>query len=46
MLNSIPSNIYSSHLNGKGFYPRSGHVGFEVEVLALGLVFFEYLGLP
>jgi hypothetical protein len=29
-----------------GFGPRSGHVGFVVENVALGLDFSEYFGLP
>jgi hypothetical protein len=29
-----------------GFAPRSGNVGFEVEIVALGYVFSEYFGFP
>jgi hypothetical protein len=29
-----------------GFDPRSGHVGFVVDKVALGRVFSEYFGLP
>jgi hypothetical protein len=29
-----------------GFEPRSGHVGFVVDKVALGHVFFEYFGFP
>jgi hypothetical protein len=31
---------------GAGFEPRSGHVGFVVDKVALGQVFSEYFGLP
>jgi hypothetical protein len=29
-----------------GFEPRSGHVGFVVDKVALGQVFSEYFGFP
>jgi hypothetical protein len=31
---------------GPGFDPRSGHMGFVVDKVALGQVFFEYFGFP
>jgi hypothetical protein len=29
-----------------GFLPRSGHVGFLVDIIALEQVFYEYFGFP
>jgi hypothetical protein len=36
-------NIY---VRNPGFEPRSGHVGFVVDEVALGQVFSEYFGFP
>jgi hypothetical protein len=47
---SSSSSSSCQHLNVSfpppGFEPRSGHVGFVVDKVALGQVFSEYLGFP
>jgi hypothetical protein len=38
--------VTSFALRQPGFNPRSGHVGFVVDIVALGQVFFEYFSSP
>jgi hypothetical protein len=40
------TNTYCVHWRLLGFEPRSGHVGFVVDKVALGQVFSDYFGFP